>query len=228
MKKIVNRSYKFRLMPTAEQALVLMNWADAKRFVWNKAMGLAETRLMNGHYVPYYEEYNKMLTLWKCADEWKFLKEPPKDVLQYTLKDFRKAIDDWFDPTQKNKRKPHFKSKKDNYRSFRIPGSLVKVDGTNKIIVPKMKEPIFFKRHKRVAGKVKNITISFDGKKWFVSFSCEIEIELAKSLTAPEALDVGTVRFATKTDGTFIPSPSRKPSRSGLGGMLLLSALAIH
>lgn len=204
MKKTVNRSYKFRLMPTAEQVNTLVNWADAKRFIWNKAMGLADTRLMNGHWVPKYEEYNKMITLWKQADEWKFLKEPPKDILQYTIKDFRKAIDDWFDPKQKIKRKPRFKSKKDPFRSFRIPGSLVKMEGTNKVILPKMKEPISFRRHRRVSGKIKNVTLSCDGKRWYVSFSCEVETKTAEKFSNPEALDVGTVRFATKTDGNFI------------------------
>ncbi|MHC3995674.1 helix-turn-helix domain-containing protein [Thiomicrolovo sp. ZZH C-3] len=49
MEKIVHRAYKYRLSPSAEQAAVLMGWADAKRFVWNKALALCETRLSNGH-----------------------------------------------------------------------------------------------------------------------------------------------------------------------------------
>lgn len=69
MERVVNRAFRYRPHSTAEQASILMEWADAKRFVWNKALGLCDTRLSSGHAVPRYAQMSRMLTLWKQAEE---------------------------------------------------------------------------------------------------------------------------------------------------------------
>jgi hypothetical protein len=65
----------------------------------------------------------------------------------------------------------------------------------------------------------------------FANLVSEIKSGKWEAVVFPAA-GLGTGRSQLKEKSpklwAFIPSPSRKPSRSGLGGMLLLSALAIH
>jgi putative transposase len=195
----VFKSYRFRLEPTPEQAAVFTDWCGAKRFVWNKALALCETRLANGHFIPRFNELNKILTLWKQAEEWKFIKEPPKDILQIALMDLDKAFAACF---KGQRRKPHFKRKHDDYQSFQIAGQSLKVDN-NKIWLPKIKQWVKFRRHRKVKGYVKNATISTDALGWHVSILCEVEQE-QKAHTEPIGIDVGVKRLATMSDGSYI------------------------
>lgn len=201
MTKIAYRAYKYRLEPTYEQASILMEWADAKRFVWNKALALCENRLVNGYSIPRYSELSRILTLWKQAEEWKFLKNPPKDILQTTLKDLDGAFSGMF---KRIRHKPRFKKKRESYRSFKLPSQVIKVDN-NRIKLPKMKEWMKFRRSRRIKGSIKNMTISFDGLRWYVSVLCEVVLK-SKLQTKPIGIDMGITHFATTSNGLFVES----------------------
>lgn len=200
--RIFHRAYKFKLEPTSEQIVILEEWFGARRFVWNKALALVLTRLENKYLVPRYNELNKMLTLWKKTEELSFLKKPPKDIMQFSLIDLDKAINDWFNKNQPNKRKPKFKRKHDSFQSFRLPSTVFKIRN-NFIDLPKLKQAVKFRRHRKVKGDIKNVTISFNGSSWFISIMCEVVIN-KKELKEGKGLDVGVVKFATLSDGNFI------------------------
>ena len=192
-------AYKFRLYPTQEQEEFFFQCFGAKRFIWNKALDLCKTRLYNGDYVPSFFELNKMLTLWKKADEWSFLRDAPKDIMQITLDDLSKAFGAMF---KGQRREPRFKKKYDTYQSFTVIASAWVKD--NVVKIPKLKEPVKFRRSQRVKGKVKRVTVSFDGFQWFVSILVDAADVIKPSKGKTCGLDIGVKRLATLSDGTFV------------------------
>lgn len=193
------RAYSFRLEPTQEQSDTFTQWLGAKRFVWNKALALCQLRLQHKHLMPRFNELNKMLTLWKQAEEWQFLKEPPKDILQIALMDLDKAFAAFF---KKQRGFPKFKRKYDDRQSFQIAGQSIKVDD-NQIWLPKIKQWVKFRRHRKIKGEIKSATIGFDGLHWNVSILCEAE-QKRKEHTKPIGIDMGVKRFASMSDGSYI------------------------
>lgn len=206
------KSYTYKLEPTQEQINHFKEWFGAKRFIWNKALSLCKSRLDNKDFVPQYFELCKMLTLWKQADEWQFLKAPPKDILQIALKDLDKAFNAFF---KKQRGLPRFKSKKDGYQSFQIAAQSIKVDD-NQIWLPKIKEWVKFRRHRKVKGTIKNATIIQDGNRWSVSILCEVE-SIQKPLTEAIGIDVGVKRMATLSNGEYIASQNFERDLAKLG-----------
>ncbi len=56
-----------------------------------------------------------------------------------------------------------------------------------------------------VLGTVKNVTVSQSAGKWFVSIQTEREVEQPLPHGDAIGIDVGIIRFATLSDGTFFP-----------------------
>ena len=62
-----------------------------------------------------------------------------------------------------------------------------------------------YRNSREVLGTVKNVTVSRSGDKWYVSIQTEREIEVPKHpANSAIGIDMGVVRFATLSDGSFI------------------------
>jgi IS605 OrfB family transposase len=197
----VFKAYRFQLSPNESQAKELVEWFGAKRFIWNRLLSMNLYRLENGYGLMWNSEMSKYNTLLKQSEEYRFLRIPAKDVLQGALRDLEKAFKDWFDKKQPLKRKPRFKSKHDR-QSFQLPSQVFKVLN-NEIKLPKMKEAVKFRRSRRVKGEIRNATISFDGRKWWVSIMAEVK-NVKKHYDREIGIDVGVKRFVTLSDGTYV------------------------
>jgi putative transposase len=56
-----------------------------------------------------------------------------------------------------------------------------------------------------VLGEVRNVTVSRNGGKWFVSIQTRREMEVVPSATTTAVgIDLGIARFATLSDGSYI------------------------
>ena len=198
------QSFKYRLTPTQGQADIFQQWVGCKRFIWNKALALSLTRLENKHFVPKFFELNKILTLWKKAEEWQFLKEPPKDVLQCALMDLDKAFTKFW---KGQARLPKFKKKYDDRQSFRIAAQSIRLDN-NKIWLPKIKQWVPFRRSRKVKGDIRSVTVSFDGYHWFVSFLCKVPEREPIPFSPVVGIDMGIAIFAALSDGGKIKALS--------------------
>ena len=111
----MEKGFKYRIYPTKEQEQQLKIMFDAKRFVWNYFLALNKKRLDNKEYTLKYNEMSSLLTQIKKENTW--LKQCEKSIMQNTLKDLAKSLDEFF---KKKKGFPKFKSYKDNYKSCKI------------------------------------------------------------------------------------------------------------
>jgi putative transposase len=101
---------------------------------------------------------------------------------------------------------PRFKKKGRSSDSFRFPdGKQFTVDQQNgRIKLPKLGW-IRYRNSREILGTAKNITVSSNGGKWFVSIQTEREVEppIPASISSI-GIDVGIARFATMSDGSFV------------------------
>lgn len=194
------KAYRFRLEPTREQEDFLFQSVGSARFIWNKMLAMNLWRLENGYSLVWYNEMSAMLTLWKQSEEMSFLKIAYSHTLQQKLKDLDKSFKDAFDKKQPLKRIPAFKKKGKCVDSVRFPSG-VRIEGDhNMVVLPKV-GGIKFIRSRRVKGKIRSATVSFESGKWFVSILCKVEHQPTSTATSAVGIDMGIVNFATITDG---------------------------
>jgi putative transposase len=195
------QAFKYELMPTAEQQLQMRRFAGSCRFVFNKALALQKENHEAGGKFINYVSMAKLLTIWRNTPETQWLADAPVHPLQNALKDLERAYKNFFD---KRADFPRFK-KKGQGGSFRYPDQKqFKIDqGNSRIFLPKLGW-IRYRNSRVVLGVAKNITVSANGSKWFVSIQTEREIEQpVHPATSIVGIDMGITRFATLSDGTF-------------------------
>ncbi len=197
---IIRKAYKYRLNTNAETEQLMVQYAGNCRFLWNKALGLNLHRLENKQPILWYQELDWFSKLWKKSNEYEFLKLSPAQTLQQTLKQLDRAFKDAFDKKQPLKKIPTFKKRGVRDR-FSFPQGF-KLDG-KRIFLPKMGW-INFRKSREIDGNVKNVTVSRQGKYWFVSIQIELELsEPAHSSTSMIGVDMGVKRLFTLSDGNF-------------------------
>jgi len=196
---IVRKGMKFRLEPSSAQKADMVMFAGHNRAVWNKALALTKDRLEQKLPIMWKYELEWNLThLWKKSEEMDWLNEAPSQTLQQTLKHFDRAMRDCFDKKQPNKRMPRFK-KKGQGDSFTLPQGF-RVEG-NRIRLPKLGW-MRFRKSRELQGALKAVTVSYNGKHWFVSIRCEVDVpDPVHSFTTAVGVDRGISILAACSDG---------------------------
>ena len=195
------QAYKYELKPNGQQLRDMRRFSGSCRFVFNKALALQKTNHEAGNKFIGYVAMAKLLTAWRNSADTAWLSLAPVHPLQHALKDLERAYKNFF---AKRADFPRFK-KKGMGDSFRYPDAKqFKIDaGNSRVFLPKLGW-ISYRNSRDMLGTAKNITVSSNGGKWFVSIQTEREIEqpLPTSTTAI-GIDVGIARFATiaMTDG---------------------------
>ena len=196
------QAYKYELMPNGEQQRDMRRFAGACRFVFNKALALQKANYEAGGKFIGYVVMAKHLTAWRNSAETPWLKEAPCHPLQHALKDLERAYKNFFAGRADF---PHFK-RKGAGESFRYPDpKQIKLDQANaRIFLPKLGW-LRYRNSRDALGELRNVTVSCNAGKWFVSIQTEREVEPPRP-TASSAIgiDVGIVRFATLSDGRYI------------------------
>jgi putative transposase len=120
--------------------------------------------------------------------------------LQQALKDLERAYANFF---AKRAGFPRFK-KKGRSDGFRYPDlKQIKLDQAgSRIFLPKLGW-IRYRNSREVLGRVKNVTVSHSCGKWYVSIQTEREVTPPVPKGGAVGVDLGVVRFATLSDGTF-------------------------
>ena len=191
------------LKTNKESEVLLTRFCGSTRFIWNKSLAMNLDRLEKGQPLLWYNELAFWLTVWKQSEEYGFLKECPSQVLQQKLKDLERAFRDCFDKSQPLKRAPVFK-KKGLGDGIRFPQGF-KINN-RRILLPKIGWIGFYKS-RSISGKLKNITISKKGERWYASIQVEQMIKIPKHPSASEiGIDAGINYFAAFSDGTMIES----------------------
>lgn len=207
---MIRKAYKFKLKDKGKLNK-LFQFVGSCRFVWNKALALQLEKLEAKEKLLSYPELCKQITFWKNTEETFFLKIPPIQGLQQTLKDLDRAFKDGFDKKQPDKRLPIFKKKGKCIDSFRIP-TAPKLNG-NAIFLPKIGWCTFFKSQE-IEGTPKNFTISKGVEGWYVSIQVEIDRGLMKDsdkkLSKPVGIDVGVSKHAVLSSREIYQVPAEQ------------------
>jgi putative transposase len=195
----VHKGFKFRLYPTQEQELQLLQHAGNTRFVWNKLLESNISAYENNKKFIFYYEMSKNLLILK--EEFAFLKLSGAQSLQQVGRQLDKALRD---SPKKSKGFPKFK-KRSNRDSFTVPQRF-KVN--NKTVqLPKIGK-VKWVKHRKLEGKPKFLTVSRDGSQWYCSVTCQVNIKDKKfSQDNIVGIDVGLKEFATVSDNTTIDNP---------------------
>lgn len=207
------QGWVYELRPNSKQELLMRQYAEGCRFVFNKALALQLKQIENKEKKYGYAALCKLLTEWRHNKETVWLSEVPVHPLQQSLKDLERA---WTNCFSKRAKQPRFK-KSGHKDRFRFPDKKrIKLDETNaSISLPKLGW-IRYRKSRNILGEIRNATISASCGKWYVSIQTEREVpepihpkgvETAVGIHPNKqekavGIDVGIVRLATFSDGT--------------------------
>ena len=196
------QAFQYELMPHAETQRQLRRFAGSCRFVYNQALALQKANHEAGKKHLSYVTMAAWLPQWKREVGQEWLKDTPSQALQHALKHLDKAYQNCF---AKRADYPRFK-RKGSGDSFRYPDpKQIKLDqGNSRIFLPKLGW-VRYRNSRDVLGELRNVTVSSQGGKWFVSIQTRREVELpATQATTAIGIDLGIARFATLSDGSYI------------------------
>lgn len=197
---LIQRGYKYRILPSKEQMESLLQCGGNARFLWNYALKTNQDYYKETGKFKFYHELSASLP--KIKEECPFLKKSFSQSLQMVLRQFDRALKDSF---KKTKGFPTFKKKVRLNDSFTCPQTWRL--GRGFVFVPKIGE-VKWVKHRTMKGKPKSITISQDGNKWYCSVLCEYNInDKEKRCDNIVGCDVGLKEFAVLSDGTVISNP---------------------
>jgi putative transposase len=210
MTRIIQTTYRYRLQPTAEQLLLLRQFAGARRWVWNWALARR---------IDHYKTTGKTLPLATLFAELTRLKRQPEtawlrgmdsQALQQALRDLDQAYATFFRHVKQGVRMvgfPKFKSKHRDTPRFRIPqrvtltGSFVHVPKIGKV------RAII---HRPLEGLTKSASFKQepDGS-WYVALVVEQQAPAyqPRPVRTHVGIDVGLKSLATLSTGETIANP---------------------
>lgn len=245
----INKAYKFRLEPNAEQEVILNNLVGSARFVWNQVLAVSFEMFAKNEFINATNLVNKIMDI-KANPEFAFLKTSSNAVsLQQKIRDLASAWSRFFDPKvharlKENKKKPkkpkffkladgteiqlrplmpRFKRKSDGCDSIRLVqfDKYCRVEG-NRVKLPNGVGFVKFRKSQDILGIIKNVTISKKSGHWYVSFGTERELAqnpIHPSKTAV-GIDLGVAKLIATSDGQVI-----KPKNSFKANQIKLAAL---
>lgn len=191
----VNKTYKFRIYPNAEQKQNIARHFGHSRFVYNYFLNQRKEQYLEYKKSDNYYAQAASLTKLKKEEDTKWLKEVNSQTLQFALKSLDSAYTNFF---RGNAKFPRFKSRR-NKNSFTVPQSGKIVDG--KLNIPKFKNGIKIKLHREVLGTIGKMAITrTPSGKYFVSIFTEQEIEQLPINDKALGCDLGIKDFLITSD----------------------------
>ena len=192
---MVNKTYRFRLFPTAEQEILLAKHFGCTRYVYNHFLNERKEQYQADKKSDNYYKQAATLTKLKKEEDTKWLKEVNSQTLQFALRSLDTAFLNFF---RGNAQFPKFKSRK-HKNTFTIPQFGKLEDG--KIIIPKFKDGIKVKLHREVNGKIGKMSITKTPTgKYYVSIFTEQEVEELPKTNKQVGIDLGLKDFVITSD----------------------------
>ena len=204
----MEKAYKFRIYPNKEQEILIQKTFGSCRFVYNHYLAKK---------INLYKTENKSLSKIDCNNscnrelkkEYLWLKEVDKFALTNSIYNLDNAYQNFFRRIKQGDNKagfPHFKSKKDNRKSYKTTYTNNNIQVLEKQIkLPKL-GLVKCKVSKQIEGRIINATISQNPSgKYFVSVCCtEVNIPQYSPTGAVVGIDLGIKEFAITSDGVHI------------------------
>ncbi len=245
----INKAYKFRLEPNAEQQIILNNLVGSARFVWNQMLAISFEMFAKNEFINATNLVNKIIDL-KNNPDFDFLRTHANAVsLQQKIRDLASAWSRFFDSKthtrlKENKKKPRkpkffklvdgteiqlrplmprFKRKSDGRDSIRLVqfDKYCRIEG-NRVKLPNGVGFVKFKKSQDIIGTIKNVTISKKSGHWYVSFGTEraLSENPIHPSTSAIGIDLGITKLITTSDGQYI-----KPKNSFKANQVKLAKL---
>jgi len=230
----INKAYRFRLEPNAEQQVILNHLVGSARFVWNQLLAISFEMLSKNEFINATVLVNKIIDL-KRNPDFGFLKTHANAVtLQQKARDLAAAWSRFFDPKTHSRYKqakakkprkpkffklangtdmplkplmPRFKRKNDGRDSIRLVqfAKYCRLEA-NLVKLPNGLGLVKFRKSQDIKGTIKNVTISKQGGHWFVSFGTEQELSQKPVHPSKSAvgIDLGVSKLVTTSNGEVI------------------------
>ncbi|MDA3781442.1 MAG: IS200/IS605 family element RNA-guided endonuclease TnpB [Bacteroidales bacterium] len=193
--RLINKTYRFRIFPNKEQEVLLNKHFGCSRFVYNYFLSERKEQYQKDKKSDNYYAQAKTLTDLKKQEETIWLKEVNSQTLQFALRSLDTAYLNFF---RGNAQFPKFKSRK-HKNTFTVPQFSKLENG--KIILPKFKDGIKVKLHRKVKGKIGKMSITKTPTgKYFVSILTEQEIEQLPKTKKQVGIDLGLKDFVITSD----------------------------
>ncbi len=206
----IDRAYKFRIYPNAEQKELIIKTFGCCRYVYNYYLSMR---------MRMYEETSESFNYYACAkdltklkqqEDTKWLGEVDATALQTSLRNLDDAYKNFFRSVKKGEMPgfPKFKSKHHRRESYQCKcvGTNIKVLD-NAIQLPKLGK-VKCRISKNVEGRILSATVSrTPSGKFFVSICCtDVPVEELPKTGKAVGLDLGIHSFAVSSDGTEFPN----------------------
>lgn len=208
----MQRTYRFRLYPSAGQARMLEQWLNTCRHLYNNS--LAERKEAYEHdktTINYYDQANALKEA-KRTDEW--LSAVHSQVLQDVLRRLDKAFQNFFRRVKNGGEKPGYPRFKswDRFNSFTFPQSGYKIE-TTRLVLSKI-GAIKMKMHRKLPkdARIKTCAIKRDIDQWYVTFVVNLPDKVVQPVEIEEirtavGIDLGVEKVATLSTGDTVGNP---------------------
>jgi putative transposase len=221
-----HQAFRFALDPSPRVERALTSPVGARRFAFNGGLALVKARLdarARG------EEVAVPWTLPALRKEWNRAKEKAapwwransKEAYASGLAGLADALRNWSD-SRKGRRRgrrmglPRFRKKGRGRDAVSFTTGAIRVDDQSHVVLPRIgrvrtHEPTTALRERIAAGtaRILRATVSREGGRWFVSFTCEVERAVGRPRQPGTVLgvDAGVRDLAVLSTGERVPAP---------------------
>ena len=199
----IQKSFKLRFYPTAEQEILLAKTFGCARFVWNQRVE-AFNNWNPDNPIPI------ELSIKEMKKQFPWLAEVPYNALDQKLMDWRETKNQFFNKKRKKKLgRPKFKNKHSK-QSFRLASNGFSVKEGNTIHAAKLGKLnlVGYDLSTLPIDTAKRITISkTPSGKYFVSILVQINVETKPLTGKMVGIDLGLKDLFIMSDGTVIENP---------------------
>lgn len=152
-------SYKYRIVPTPEQEVLLNKHFGCVRFLYNHFLEQRINAYKGENKTLNY--YDNAISIPELKQTYEWLKEVGSQALQYSARALQNAYDNFFNNIRKQKKGkkgfPRFKNKHSK-QSFKVLQNIKVENG--KVSFPKFKEGIPIILHRPLEGEIEFATVS--------------------------------------------------------------------
>ncbi|MBA6353507.1 MULTISPECIES: RNA-guided endonuclease TnpB family protein [unclassified Colwellia] len=209
MKKTLR--YNYRLKPTAEQEVKLVEFGAYARGVWNLLLSENMRRYRYDKTFLFYNEMASLIKDLKMFDEFSWLKDFDSAASQQVARDLETALKNSFNKGRVQKFptfKVSFKQKKlhdDSYRSVNTNEN-IRLEN-NGITIPKI-GTVKIALHRKLKSKIKSATFKMRHGKWYVSLTQKVECKSKKQvLSTLVGYDINSQYTVVGSNGLYVENP---------------------
>ena len=201
MAQIIERAYRYRFYPTADQKEQLSKTFGCCRFTYNYFLALKTSFWREKKKSLYYHAYSSLLRELKNEHPW--LKDVSSVSLQQSLRHLDRAFSNFF---AKKAKYPKFKKKVYQQRASYMKNSFTYKDG--EIQLAKQKEPLNIRWSRRFSGEPTSLTITKESSdKFYISIHVKEEVHPFPFKRGEVGIDLGLTNIITDSRGRVVCNP---------------------